>query len=165
MRKSGPKPTPTKIKELRGNPGKRPLNELEPQPSPAENIPPDWLTHEKAIKHWNDIVPMLRANGIFTELDVFKVGALCEAFALWREHQDEANRIGHLIKAETTGAVYENPLVAIANRYFKRWELLCSEFGMSPAMRTRLMIIPGSREKSEKEKIISKYFTPKSVSA
>jgi len=36
----GRKPKPSYLKLLNGNPGKRPLNEREPQPQPEREIPP-----------------------------------------------------------------------------------------------------------------------------
>ena len=38
MATRGRKPTPTAIKELEGNPGKRPLNEKEPKPAKKDNF-------------------------------------------------------------------------------------------------------------------------------
>jgi len=49
---TGPKPKPTAIKILEGNPGKRPLNLNEPKPLQIAPECPDWLLAE-AKKEWN----------------------------------------------------------------------------------------------------------------
>lgn len=46
MATRGRKPTPTAIKELEGNPGKRPLNTKEPKPVKKAPSCPKWLEPE-----------------------------------------------------------------------------------------------------------------------
>lgn len=46
MAKRGRKPKPTALKKLEGNPGKRPLNELEPLPQVTMLRCPNWLEPE-----------------------------------------------------------------------------------------------------------------------
>ena len=52
MATRGRKPTPTAIKELEGNPGKRPLNKNEPKPTKKAPPCPKWLEPE-AKKEWH----------------------------------------------------------------------------------------------------------------
>ena len=51
MATRGRKPKPTALKVLEGNPGKRPLNELEPKPKKQAPSCPSWLEPE-AKKEW-----------------------------------------------------------------------------------------------------------------
>ena len=46
MAQRGRKPKPTAIKELEGNPGKRPLNDAEPKPEHKAPPCPKWLEPE-----------------------------------------------------------------------------------------------------------------------
>ena len=46
MATKGRKPTPTAIKELEGNPGKRALNDKEPKPVKKAPACPKWLEPE-----------------------------------------------------------------------------------------------------------------------
>lgn len=46
MAERGRKPTPTAIKVLEGNPGKRPLNANEPKPKKKAPRCPSWLEEE-----------------------------------------------------------------------------------------------------------------------
>ena len=59
----GRKPTPTQVKILRGNPGRRPLNEGEPQPAPlAPSCPPELSPTAK--DEWNRIIVELVELGL-----------------------------------------------------------------------------------------------------
>ena len=53
----GRRPKPTALKKLEGNPGKRPLNELEPVPPVASLRCPNYLLPE-ARKEWRRLAPM-----------------------------------------------------------------------------------------------------------
>jgi len=56
------------VKLLRGNPGKRPLNEGEPQPTPlAPACPPELSPTAK--DEWNRIIVELVELGLMTNLD------------------------------------------------------------------------------------------------
>ena len=52
MATRGRKPTPTAIKDLEGNPGKRKLNENEPKPEKKAPACPKWLSKD-ARKEWH----------------------------------------------------------------------------------------------------------------
>ena len=68
MAKRGRKPKPTALKKLEGNPGKRPLNELEPLPQVTMLRCPNWLEPE-AKKEWRRLAPVLIGAGILTGAD------------------------------------------------------------------------------------------------
>lgn len=68
MAKRGRKPKPTALKKLEGNPGKRPLNELEPMPRVSMLRCPNWLEPE-AKKEWRRLAPVLIDAGILTGAD------------------------------------------------------------------------------------------------
>ena len=68
MAQRGRKPKPTAIKELEGNPGKRPLNEAEPKPVKKAPSCPKWLEPE-AKKEWRRLSKQLEQSGVLTEVD------------------------------------------------------------------------------------------------
>ena len=72
----GRKPKPTAVKELEGNPGKRPLNELEPKPKKKAPKCPGWLDAE-AKTEWRRVAKQLEELGVLTEVDMaaFAAGA------------------------------------------------------------------------------------------
>ena len=84
MKTPGPPPTPTNLKLLRGNPGKRKLNTNEPDPAPA--IPPCPSHLDKvAKKEWRRISKELLALGIISKLDRAALGGYCDAYGRWAE--------------------------------------------------------------------------------
>src|SRR5262245_47313643 len=75
--------TPTHLRLLRGNPGKR---SIKPEPEPAvPDEPPDppAFLSEDAVNEWWRVAPELHALGLLTALDIGPLGAYCQAYAHW----------------------------------------------------------------------------------
>lgn len=113
----GPKPTPTALKKLAGNPGKRALPKNEPEPAGLV-ARPDWL-NVGARKVWEEYAPRLERLGLLTELDGDTLGQWCTLAAEFRASPEEmsANRIA-------------------------RMDALQQRFGMDPGSRTRIQVKP-----------------------
>ena len=62
------RPTPTAIKKLSGNAGRRPMTVNEPMPPVGAPARPTWLKGE-ALKEWNRITPALDRLGMLTSVD------------------------------------------------------------------------------------------------
>ena len=62
------KATPTALKLLAGNPGKRPFTPNEPMPPGHPPVCPVWL-RGPALEEWNRIVPILSKLGVLTSVD------------------------------------------------------------------------------------------------
>src|SRR3972149_691016 len=84
MGRRGYAPQPTKLKVLRGNPGRRRLNEREPQPQAGAPPCPDWLSAE-AQAAWKELAPELGACGVLTRVDGHALARYCWAWAEWRK--------------------------------------------------------------------------------
>ena len=87
MATRGRKPTPTAIKVLEGNPGKRPLNDREPKPAKKAPSCPKWLETD-AKREWRRLSHKLEQLGILTEADMSVFASYCQAYA----HQKIMNR-------------------------------------------------------------------------
>lgn len=145
----GRKPTPTVLKLLRGNPGKRPINGNEPKPSPRAPGMPTWLANE-ARAEWRRVVPELDRLGLLARVDRGTLAAYCETWATFVAAQREVHEHGLVIlkkvmEAETDDGmliIYQqpakNPAVLIARDAAAQIRAFCSEFGLSPSARTRL---------------------------
>jgi P27 family predicted phage terminase small subunit len=142
--KRGPRPQPTYLKLLKGNPGKRPLNENEPQPAIPENCPkpPSFLSGH-GLDMWWELAPELYRLRLLSMLDVAPLAAFCVSYARWRESEELLQRLavgdpmhGLLIKHENTVEV--NPLVSVSRKAAEQMIRIAGEFGMSPAARTRI---------------------------
>ena len=147
----GRKPKPTKLKILAGNPGKRPLNEDEPQFAPSLPEPPAFLS-EEAKTEWERIAGALYLQGVLTAVDRGALAGCCQAYGRWM--QAELALAGLAAKDPTTfGLLLKtpygpvcNPLVAIAHKSFELYVRTCAEFGMTPSSRSRIKAFPKDTE-------------------
>lgn len=128
---------PTALKLIRGNPGKRPINRNEPQPS-REVVIPDWLSPE-ARKHWPMVAEQLYGAGLLTAIDTTALGLYCEAFARWKHANAQLMRFGTIVKAPS-GYPIQSPYLAIANKAHEQMTHLLAEFGMTPSSRSHCTV-------------------------
>lgn len=132
----GRRPKPTRLKMLTGNPGKRPLNQDEPRPDP--NIPECPLELGPVARaEWDRLVGELAALRLLTNLDRAALAAYCGAYALWAESTTQIEKYGVMIKSPT-GFPIQSPYLAIANRQAEIMMRIASEFGFTPASRSRI---------------------------
>ena len=142
----GRKPQPTHLKLVKGNPGRRPMNENEPTP-PREEIPaaPAHLT-ANARPAWERLAPLLHGMGVLTAADVTAFERACECYAEIRHCQTVIETLGGTYETRTVANGFmvrarpEVAQLADADRRFRSW---VSEFGLTPAARTRIKIEPG----------------------
>lgn len=135
----GRKPKPTAQKRLEGNPGKRPLNDAEPQFAAADTAAPDFLD-DTGKAEWARLVPMLIANRMLTEGDRTALAAYCNAYSRWRKAEAIVAQSASMVFKTPTGYVQQIPHIGIANRYLDTMIKLAAEFGFTPAARSRLHI-------------------------
>ncbi len=144
MAQRGRKPKPTAVKELEGNPGKRPLNELEPKPQKKAPKCPMWLDAE-AKKEWRRIAKQLEELGILTEVDMAAFAGYCEAYARWKEAEEFISKHGTIVKTPS-GYWQQVPQVSIAQTYLKIMIKFCEQFGLTPSSRSRIVADKGANE-------------------
>ena len=138
MATRGRKPKPTALKILEGNPGKRPLNDKEPQPEKKAPRCPSWLEPE-AKKEWKRMAKTLEAIGVLTQIDKAAFAGYCQAYARWKEAEEFLSKHGTIFKTPS-GYIQQVPQVSIAQTYLKVMKDFCSEFGLTPASRTRIRV-------------------------
>lgn len=129
----GPKPTPTALKIVRGNPGKRALPENEPTPQPGATAP-SWLT-PLAAQHWPTVAQQLEEAGVLTVMDAPALALYCEAFARWKQATDHVLQHGQAVTSPT-GVVKQSPYLLIANKARDQMAKMLIEFGMTPSSRS-----------------------------
>ena len=133
----GRRPKPTRLKLITGNPGKRPLNANEPKPEatipecPAELGP-------VARREWDRMATELAPLRILTQLDRAALAAYCGAYAMWAEATESIQKYGTMVKSPT-GYPVQSPYVSMANRQAEIMMRIASEFGFTPASRSRIM--------------------------
>lgn len=140
MATRGRKPKPTALKVLEGNPGKRPLNDREPVPPKGTA----WLLPE-AKKEWKRLAPALEAMGVLTMADLTAFEGYCQAYARWKEAEAFITQHGSIFQTPS-GYVQQVPQVSIAQQNLKIMQSFCSEFGLTPATRARIIAGGGSED-------------------
>lgn len=151
----GRKPKPTAVKKLAGNPGRRPLNDNEPQfPVPGRTpSPPDYLSDE-AQEVWRDLGKMLLDAGLLTRVDRYALGMFCAVAGRWMEAERDLRDEG-LILTSSDGNAYQNPRLHVANRAWDQMRKMLGEFGLTPAERSRLHVAAQEHEVSLAEILFS----------
>jgi P27 family predicted phage terminase small subunit len=124
------------LKFLTGNPGKRPLNEGEPRPKPSIPECPEELGNV-ARREWDRLVNELASLRLLTNLDRAALAAYCAAYGMWAEATQAIQKFGCMVKSPT-GYPVQSPYVAIANRQAEIMMRIASEFGFTPASRSRI---------------------------
>jgi P27 family predicted phage terminase small subunit len=139
----GRRPKPSRLKYLTGNPGKRSLNPNEPMPEAAvPDCPPE--LGPAAKREWDRLVDDLAKLNLLTSLDRAALAAYCGAYALWADATEQIQKYGAMIKSPT-GYPVQSPYIAIANRQAEIMMRIASEFGFTPASRSRIAA-PGREE-------------------
>ena len=111
----GPRPKPTKLKVLAGNPGKRPLPEAEPAPARLDRLPnaPRYL-NKWGQGEWRRLGPELIRLGLLTVADLSVFAAYCSAFGRWVQ-AELAMRDRDLVILTDKGNQQQNMYLSIAN--------------------------------------------------
>lgn len=137
MATRGRKPTPTALKVLEGNPGKRPLNTAEPQPLKKAPRCPKWLEPE-AKREWKRLAHYMEQIGVLTEVDMTSFAGYCQAYARWKEAEEFISQHGTIVRTPS-GYWQQVPQVSIAQTYLKVMNRFAEQFGLTPASRSRIV--------------------------
>ncbi|MBO4221968.1 phage terminase small subunit P27 family [Bradyrhizobium neotropicale] len=154
--KRGPRPIPTHLRVLRGNPSHRPLPTDEPKPLVPDDCPepPDFLTGYASDEWWR-IAPELHRLGLLTIVDIAPLASYCVSYERWKTAEEALKRIanndpvmhGLMIKKDANAVV--NPLVGIARKAAGDMVRYASEFGLTPAARSRIAAGVGEQEQGK----------------
>jgi P27 family predicted phage terminase small subunit len=141
----GRKRTPTALKLVKGNPGKRALPANEAQPDLSRPKPPGFLGRDGRFE-WARVIEVLFTNGLMTDLDVPALTAYCDAFGQWaqavraleRDAKVDASKKYGFVEKTSSGNNVQNPLVGIRNKARSDCVRFALEFGMSPSSRSKV---------------------------
>ena len=145
MGRRGPPPEPTRLRLLKGNPGKRRVNSDEPKPPRRAKKDllrcPGWIS-DGAKLVWRSAAPQLRDMGVLTQVDRDALAAYCQAYARWREAEEFIAKHGSVypLRDEQGRVKYMQPFpqVAIARHLLLAVRTFQQEFGMTPSARSRI---------------------------
>lgn len=134
----GPKPLPTKLKLVRGNPGKRKINENEPTAEIERPEPP--LTDAlkaRGKKEYRRLCRLLEKMGVMTAVDRNELTMYCIAWENYLHAEEQVKKFGQVGKSPNDYPI-QNPFVAIASKEFAKLITIGTNFGMNPSARVRL---------------------------
>ena len=114
---------------------------------------PEWLP-EKGRELWRLVAPEMQRLGLLTVADApaFLVMCLC-----YGEAMDAAQKVkdeGHTTSSDR-GGLKKHPEVTILNEMLAQFRQWCVEFGMTPAARQRLKLLP-EEEIDDMEQLLRK---------
>ncbi len=154
MSTRGRKPKPTKLKLLTGNPGKRPLNEREPQPTLVASLPkPPRHLSPAGREEWLRVGSLLLRTRILTEADLTALSAYATVYGRWMTAERELKRKAILVSASPRSKIkVHNPMLPVANKAFQQMTQLLGEFGLTPSSRTRVVAADAAQTDAERKK-------------
>lgn len=137
-----PHPTPTAIKNLRGNAGKRKQNPAEPKFDPADDEPPLPL-NTVARAEWDRIFSKLKQAGVLTSVDTLALHGYCVWVAIYADANIKIDKHGTLVKSKAKNSPpTQNPYLSILKKAQEFILKISGELGITPASRTRVVAVP-----------------------
>lgn len=138
----GRKPTPTKLRVVRGNPSKRPIEENEVDAAPIErDVEPPVQLIKAAREKWDRITKNLEAVGLLTVMDMDVLARYCEMLVEYekaakyvRNNGTTAERLNQYGSYEVTAPQF-NTMVRLNGELLK----IETQFGFTPSARSGLI--------------------------
>ena len=154
MGKRGPKPQPTKLRLLRGNPGKRQINKSEPIPPSDDIAPPDWVSGVARSK-WDEVVPKLIGMGVMTNADVDTIARYCTMHEQFVKYLDQVRRgLDVLVIRDDKGKVkymQSTPAATMMTKLAASMLRIEQEFGLTPSARSGIVAKKQTSEEDERD--------------
>lgn len=128
------------------------------EPHPETSIPDcPAVLGPVARGEWERLCKELGALRLLTELDRTALAIYCGAYELWVEATEAIQKYGSMVKSPS-GYPIQSPYVAQANRQGEIMMRIASEFGFTPASRSRISAPP------EQPRQVSLFDLPSSAS-
>lgn len=151
MGKRGPKPKPKALKELEGNPGKRALNDLAPQPTGRPICPAHLEPYARDV--WDRVIGSMPET-VYTAAEQELLAAYCLAADMQRKAALEIQDKGAVLVGPS-GTLYQSPWTGILNQSAQRLATIGTRLGLDPTARSSLVVIPGDKPLSKFEGLFS----------
>jgi len=129
----------------------RKLQEKKLQPATDRVMPPEWLD-EVAVEEWHRVVEELKALKLMTNLDVMALAIYCDSVSKFVQTTEKVKKNGLTYEYTTATGKRKavSPEVTAQQQYANQIRAFCSEFGLTPSSRLRL-VVPAKEEKPKTE--------------
>ena len=138
--KRGPAPKPSRLKILAGNPGRRPLNEAEPEPQLVDSLEPPIELDELEQRFWSYYAGLLQRCRVLSEADVHALAAAAQWWSVYQRAMADLN--GELTQSTKSNGEIAKPTVTIARQAFGQCWAIMQAFGLNPGDRSKLRALP-----------------------
>ncbi len=142
MGKRGPKPKSQRLRNLDGNPEKRP-----PLPDAVDAsgkpVPPTWL-EDYAVEVWEQILTSMPPE-FYAQADTQILAAYCTACAVFKAAAQEVMEIGPTLM--TKKGLAKNPAATVMSEQQGKIATLGTRLGLDPAARQAILGGAGGAEK------------------
>jgi P27 family predicted phage terminase small subunit len=138
MGKRGPKPTPTRILQMRGS--WRGNSRLSEPQLPAQTPEPPQSLIGEALAEWSRICPVLARAGVLTAADRAVLVTYCQIWSDLQEIEQSCRKDGKLAPLMQTAAGnwVQNPIIGLRNTLRKQLREYAALLGITPADRSRV---------------------------
>lgn len=136
----GPAPKPTRLKVLAGNPGRRPLNEAEPEPQLVENLESPVELDELGQRFWHYYATLLKRCRVLSEADVHALAAAAQWWSVFQRSMKDLS--GSLVQSTAANGDCAKPAVTIARQAFSQCWSIMQAFGLNLGDRSKLRALP-----------------------
>ena len=133
----GPKPTPSRILELRGSPHAKYQGRQDATVPVAIPACPDWLDAD-AQAIWGVLTQQLYALGVIALVDQSALGRYVTLFQRWISMEQFVKKHGETYTTDA-GSMVAYPQVYIASNLSAQLAKLEDSFGMTPSSRARVI--------------------------
>jgi P27 family predicted phage terminase small subunit len=140
MGRRGPQPQPTVLKLARGNPGKRPLNDAEPELAAATTTAPKGLKG-RAKSEWNRLADELVTKGVLTIGDMHAFEEYCRLVGEVDAYEKYIAKVG---RAEAHRLGYANYLLKLRTQLRQQ----AAHLGLTPSSRSGVKAVKVAAAKS-----------------
>lgn len=149
----GRPPKPSALRILEGNPGKRPMNESEPTPTPLSSLtPPDWLD-EFGLEAWEQLAPELARLGLLTVIDRPLFALSCQLHSMVRRAGKASKTLTQ--RSRANGYVAK-PQIGQFTQGLNTLRQLWGEFGVTATARARLGVVDAEAPEDPAESFLNK---------
>jgi P27 family predicted phage terminase small subunit len=135
----GRKPKPTAIRQIEGNPGRRPLNDREPVPPSGIPECPEELDDD-ARAEWFRTAKVLSDMKLLTLADRSALAAYCVVYSRWLAAERAVKQYGTIVKSPDKGFPMKSPYLTVADQAMEAMRKFMVEFGLTPSSRSRIKV-------------------------